>query len=271
MVTVDEAISKGKRMLVYPSMSILFGTIGLGLLLAVSDYPPETFVICLFGGPILAVIYWNYTVTKWRIWAFENVRNVHELRKKAIRHKLLRREGNYFARTEFVNAEQKLQLRRLEKKFLDKDVYHEDLSVTIETQVFFSKPVMVFAYIFSLAILILGIYVAIANTTFIPLYFFLPIGGFLLYKAYKRYSGKAPQLVINALGIRIRDKLLIEWGDIQNDEIIYRREGKNDNHYLAISHVDGYDEILLNDLDITIEELEHKLQVHWFRFEKTHQ
>jgi hypothetical protein len=269
MVSADDAIRKGKKMLVYPTMLIVFLNLIMAFIFASNEFPKWVFIFFFVAAPILGWLYWSFYAPKWRIWAFENVRNVHELKRKAVRHKLLHNDADFSRKTMFVSADQKLQLEKIEKKFLIKDAYNEDLSVTIETQIFFAQHAIAGAYFFSSAVVILGIYVSVSTDSLRPLWLFLPIGGFLLYKAHKRYGAKTPQLVINAIGIRVADETLIEWANIAATAIDTRREGKHDNHYLVISYYNRYEEVCINDLDISLHDLEHCLQVHRFRFEKT--
>ena len=82
IVTVDEAIAKGHRMVNYPVFVIMIGISGLTLYLGSQNFIPEWCIpvgfILSFG---LAWLWWSIMITRWRLWAFDNVRNVHELKK----------------------------------------------------------------------------------------------------------------------------------------------------------------------------------------------
>ncbi|RFZ83439.1 hypothetical protein DYU05_15010 [Mucilaginibacter terrenus] len=80
-VTVDEALARGKRTINYPVLVITFGCIFLPfILMPIFDLPGWTAVPGFAAGFLLAWLWWSITITQWRIWAFDNVRNVHELK-----------------------------------------------------------------------------------------------------------------------------------------------------------------------------------------------
>jgi hypothetical protein len=49
-------------------------------------------------------------ITKWRVWAFENVRNVHELKKRAIQEKLISADSSIFEKTEIRTERQEIKV-----------------------------------------------------------------------------------------------------------------------------------------------------------------
>lgn len=84
-ITVNEAIRKGKVKLVYLPSSIIVGFIGLGLLFKENQFIGEWILLLSFiAGIVLAWLTWSYFVNDWKIWAYENVRNIHELQRKAV-------------------------------------------------------------------------------------------------------------------------------------------------------------------------------------------
>lgn len=82
-VSVDEALVKGRQMVTQPVQTIIVGGVILTILMGwwklipVWGYPVG-FLISL----ALALLWWSVSVTTWRLWAFEHVRNVHELKKR---------------------------------------------------------------------------------------------------------------------------------------------------------------------------------------------
>jgi hypothetical protein len=65
---------------------------------------------------VFAWLIWLFMITKWRIWAFQNVRNVHELKKRAIIEILIWEVGNFFEKTEIRSNHDKIKLKQLEVK-----------------------------------------------------------------------------------------------------------------------------------------------------------
>jgi hypothetical protein len=51
-------------------------------------------------------------ITKWRLWAFENVRNVHELKERAVQAKLIWPDHSIFEKMEIRSASDKERWRK---------------------------------------------------------------------------------------------------------------------------------------------------------------
>lgn len=133
-VTVDEAISKGHRMVNYPVMVIVFGTIGITLYLGSQKLIPVCgFLLGFILTFVFAWLWWSFMITKWRLWAFDNVRNVHELKKRAIQEKLIWSNNSFFEKTEIRTVTDKDKLNTLSNKFNQEDVFLDDLTIANET------------------------------------------------------------------------------------------------------------------------------------------
>lgn len=80
------------------------------------------------------------------------MRNVHELKKRAIQEKLIWNDGNIFEKTEIRSTEDK---SKLEKKFEQEDEYREDYFLPPKTEIHYSKT---YSYIeLGISILIIGV------------------------------------------------------------------------------------------------------------------
>jgi hypothetical protein len=121
-VTIDQAISRGTRVVNGP----------VWLILAV---PAVVLVVCRyylhvdtnsrrFGIPFLilftacftaAWLWWSFAVPKWRLWAYERVDNIPELKRRAVAAMLIWPDGSIFSRTEIKSAEHAQRERRLEE------------------------------------------------------------------------------------------------------------------------------------------------------------
>ena len=53
-------------------------------------------------------------------------------------------EMDWFEKTEFKTLQEKTKLKSLEKKFLEKDIYKDDLSVPKQTIIYYSKTSLIF-------------------------------------------------------------------------------------------------------------------------------
>jgi hypothetical protein len=108
-VTVDEAIERGHRLITYPVVGLLLGPTGLGVYLALAQrMPPWTMAAGFVLGCGLGWLYWSVMITKWRLWAFGHVRNVHELKKRAVQEQLIQADGSLVEKTEIRTARDKV-------------------------------------------------------------------------------------------------------------------------------------------------------------------
>jgi hypothetical protein len=144
-VSIDKALQRGHEMLSYPVWIIMFGCLGICFYLGIKGILskwiiPIGFVLAF----VLGWLYWSFMVTRWRLWAFENVRNVHELKKRAVLEKLIWPDNSIFEKTEIRTSSQKFKWDLLKNKFSIDDVFIEDLSIPNETLVFYSKDKSLF-------------------------------------------------------------------------------------------------------------------------------
>lgn len=262
-VTVEQALSKGRWKLKYLPMITIFGCIGGGFYLSDQE---------VFGGWIIPLgfvlgfslgwIVWSYFVMEWKIWAYENVRNVHELQRKAVEEKLIWDSGSWFEKTEFKNYQQRQKLKQLEKKFLEKDIYKDDISVPKETIIYYSRITIVFTLVVGIGIGLLGSYLLSGKEYFGIILF--GIGLYMIYVQINKLRDKGPQIVINDKGIKLKNENLISWSSIHDDRVYSERKGKSTTNYLAFND----EEIEIDDLAIKFEELEKLLHVYRVRYEK---
>ncbi len=268
-ISVEEAISKGKIKLVYLPMILLFLSIGIGIYLK-SIGIIENWMIAVFvvGGFLLSWLAWSFLVVEWKIWAFENVRNVHELKRKAIQNNLIWKDDSWFNKTEIINYEQKQKLKLIERKFLEKDVYHDDITVPKETQIHYSKATIAFGIVFGIIFLSVGIYVLMENSKDYYYLFFLGLGLYFFYNSIPKLMNNQPQIIINFKGIQFDKSSLMEWEFIDNEYIDVRRSGKHVNCYLVFKYRNEHQEYHIDELAITPEKLEQIMRVYRVRFEK---
>lgn len=62
----------------------------------------------------LAWLAWSLLVPRWRVWAYERVENLDELKMQGIAAGLIWREGHLLERTEIRTRDQRRRLRELE-------------------------------------------------------------------------------------------------------------------------------------------------------------
>jgi len=261
-ITVEQALSKGRWQLKHLPMIVTFAIIGIGFYLSYAQIF-EGWIIALgfISGFVSGWLVWSYYVNRWKIWAYENVRNVHELQRKAVEEKLIWKSGSWFEKTEFKDYEQKQKLKYLEKKFLEKDVYKDDISVPKETIIYNSKIIILFSLLLGLGMLVMGIYLLHEEHYFG--FFFIGLSVYSAYTQIKKLLDKGPQIIINAEGIKVKDEKLVKWKNIKNDRVFVETRGKNSTTYLAFND----EKINIGELDIKTKKLENLLHVYRVRYE----
>ena len=249
-VTVDKAISKGHIMVNFPVMVIMFGIIGLTLYLGVQKLIPTWgFPVGFVFAFVFSWLCWSFMITKWRIWAFENVRNVHELKKRAIQEKLIWADGNIFEKTEIRTAADKEKLNSLKDKFLQDDLFEDDLTVGNETIIYYSKAGNFLEMLIMLVCLGFGIYVLLKTDSYIFGSILSIVGAYFSFKEYKQATNKEPQIIINDKGIKTISTKFYNWKNIKNAEVISENYGRDVHFYLIYDHPNGSERLQIDDYD----------------------
>jgi hypothetical protein len=121
-VTIDQAISHGTRIvnlpvfafLCTPAVVLVGGRHTLARLVGEDAF--SIAVVILFCVCFIAAwLWWSVQVPKWRLWAYEHVENIPELKRRAIEAQLIWPDGSIFARTEIKSAAHAARERELEK------------------------------------------------------------------------------------------------------------------------------------------------------------
>lgn len=262
-VTVDEAIEKGRLQLKFLPFVVTFGCIGAGIYLAVQGiYPIWIALVGFLVGFLSGWLVWSYFVMKWKIWAYENVRNINELQRKAVEEKLIWETGSWFEKTEFKDYQQKQKLKQLEKKFLEKDVYNDDSTVIEETVIVFCTTTVVILLLMYLMIGLAGAWILFTKE-YIGLAP-LALGIYLSYNQIKKLIDTKPQIIISERGIKLKQEDFISWDKIHNDRIYNESNGKSTTTYLIFNE----EKIVIGEMNIKQNELENLLHVYRVRYEK---
>lgn len=262
-VSVEQALRKGRWQLKYLPMIATFGCVGGGFFLSDQNiFDGWIIPVGFLVGFSMGWLVWSYFVMEWKIWAYENVRNIHELQRKAVDEKLIWANGSWFEKTEFKNYEQKQRLKQLDKKFLEKDIFKDDISVPKETIIYYSRITILVLLILFLGISFLGTYLLFEKEYFGLV--LLILGLFLSFDQVKKLNDKAPQITLNDKGIKLKNENLISWNRIYNDRVFNQSNGKSSTSYLAFND----EKIAIDELAIKFNELENLLHVYRVRYEK---
>ncbi|MGB6268833.1 MAG: hypothetical protein WBF67_07450 [Olleya sp.] len=271
-VSVKKAIIRGQLTVNIPVFIILIGTPFVMLLIAeIIDFPDWLGLIGLFLGIILAWIAWSILITKWRIWAFSNVRNIHQLRRQAIQKKLIWETGTTFERTEYRSKKDIIILKKLEEKFNIDDIFEEDPNIPEEIKIYYSIATALFVILFLTFGLIAGVYF-IFNDSILKICFgiFLTvISLFVIKQNIKNVMNRKPQIIINAEGIKTNNEDFKSWISIYDEQVLTEGLGSYPINYLVFSDDSyNYTKIDLNNLTTSPSKLENILRTYRIRFNK---
>lgn len=121
-MTPQKAIMRGQLVVNVPVMIVMFA-VAVGLYQLSSNklihplvFLPGTILI----SPLVAWVYWSFSITYWRIWAFSNVDDPLELKRMAVDGGLIWKDGSFFERTEIRTTKQKALIFELEKRIREK-------------------------------------------------------------------------------------------------------------------------------------------------------
>lgn len=258
----------------YPAIVIMLGIMVISIFLGAKKLLPFWIMpVGFLFSFIAAWLYWSIVITKWRIWAFENVSNVHDLKKKAIQHKLIWKDGSIFEKTEIRTQRDKEKLIELVSKFEKQDSFKEDFSIPRKTEIYFSKSTNFIELIVSIGIIAVGFYLINIGTTggYVIGAVMLLIGLFSSSKHFKRFSNSEPQIIIDKNGIQTGPNEIYNWSEISNEEVIIEGYGKSAKSYLIFNFGDNeYEKILIEDLNISNFDLENAIRTHRIRNNKNY-
>jgi hypothetical protein len=122
-VTIDQAINRG-TLVVNGPVWLLLATPAIALVLA-RDYLHFDVNGRVFGIAVLALfvlcfvaawLWWSVQVPKWRLWAYERVDDIPELKRRAIGAGLTWPDDSIFSRTEIKSAAHAARERELESR-----------------------------------------------------------------------------------------------------------------------------------------------------------
>jgi uncharacterized membrane protein YciS (DUF1049 family) len=200
-ISINKAINRGHLIVNIPVFISMFGIPSLAFFLSHKNLIPNWGIgISFIIGFIAAWLVWSLMITKWRIWAFENVRNVHELKKRAIAEKLIWNDGKIFEKTEIRSSNQKRKLKLLENKFEKNDIFKEDFLAPKSKTIYYSKTTNLSQMFIMIACSILGIYLILDSESYIIGSLFIIGGIYYAYKHFKKSTITEPQVKINDKG-----------------------------------------------------------------------
>lgn len=264
-VSVEEAIHKGKRMIQLPLYGILFGG-ALVCTLTLLYFSLSFFIpFGLLASIIAAIFHRSIAVVKWRLWAFENVRNVHELKQQAILLKFIVDDNSIIKTYEINSARDKKKWERLQEKFKLPDIFTDDLSIPAETSIYNSK----FGSLFMLPFFIILMGWAVSLIFIRPAIPFILLSILLLFlfgwlsaMLIKRAFDKTPKLTLSNEGISTAKTPFYKWAEITNEKTISKDGVKTTADYLTYNCPDGTIQTELTPLATSRSKIDKLIRVY---------
>jgi len=246
-ISVDKAIKRGKLVLLNWVLSyVVFMTIALFTLLL--EYPAWIFLTLFFSSMVASTLITAFLINKWKYWAFGNVSNVHELKKRAVAARLISENDKLFEDIE-QNINNDKKYWDIKQKFLQDDIFVDDLSVPSETYIYHSKSLIYFYFFIALFTIAGNVYVFTHNilasviTALIVVMIFLQLN-------VKKLKRKRPQIILNDKGIETVSAGFASWENIKNEQVFVVSAGKNTKYYLNYEISEVQESVLLTGLNI---------------------
>ena len=270
-VSVDEAIRKGHRIVTYPSIAIMVGVAGVSVYAGTKHLLPGWSILMgVLVAFVGAWLYWSWKITKWRLWAFENVGDLRELKKRAVLENLIWEQGSWFEKTEIRSAAENRKWQKLKNRVQVKEVFQDDLSIPSESVIRFSKGKMLVEMALILIVVFLSIYFLYNNENGRFFWMLIIVLGIIrMFKRYRQSRNKNPQLILNEKGIETVAEGFTPWKNVFDEEVVGERSGKTSSYYLTYHNQRGIQKLMIDDLDTDYNRLMHLLKVYRGRYENT--
>jgi len=125
-LSIDEAISRGIRrvnvpvwgLLCVPAVLYVLGKGALERRLGANAFA-IVILLAFLACFTAAWLWWSVSLPKWRLWAYERVDDIPELKRRAVAAQLMWPDGSIFSRTEIksaAHAARESELERLQSR-----------------------------------------------------------------------------------------------------------------------------------------------------------
>lgn len=266
-ISVEKAIDFGKKRVHNPSYIFLFSGFLVTFSLTTNlftkkgilpvEYIPVGFLLTI----VLTVFVSNKLISKWKLWAFENVRNVHELKRRAIQERLLYHNSSFMEKMEFKSSKERKQWKEILLKFEQEDVLTENLKIAKETKIYYSIKKTLFKSFCYLIMTCFFILLAFDNEFSIITVIFTLGGFYLFFSKIRKLFNREPQLTINEKGIRQKSSEIMKWKNINNEQII----ANSNTSSLFFTFRNEENLIDIKDFDITKNNLKELIETNRIR------
>lgn len=117
-ISAKAAIARAAWMVNYPvAAALVFPMIAAGA--AAALWRPNAILLAISNGLLAGLLFgwlvWAALVPQWRLWAYQRVLDVAELKRLAVEANLIWPEGHFFEKTEIRSAALRRRLELLER------------------------------------------------------------------------------------------------------------------------------------------------------------
>ena len=265
-VTVEAALKRGRLMLSTAPVAVLILLLVAAVVVGPRfGLPAWTIVIALPLSILLAWLTWSVLVTRWRILALLNVRNTQELFETAVAEKLIWPEGSWFQRTEIRTAGQRATLEALGVRLGTPDVWNDYTEVPDVTEIRWSRNELIVISVTMIVIALVGVYLIIKDPSNITGWGMIGIAVFVGGMDVRKLSDRRTRIRLDDQGITLLDQPCIPWETITEDRVTVKGSGRSSHTALEFRHPNGAEEIRIDQMDLSKDELRHRLRVYRFR------
>lgn len=292
LISVDQALLKGRQMLLLPRILMI---IGLFLFL----FPLVLLFMALTGGPglsqntrlafgavlildfvvffYLPFLFWSKRTTRWKLWAFSHVNDVDELKKAARSAALCAGHGTFMDNIQIQSSAEREEWRTLQQRTGAPDTFVDDTGTEPETILYYATPRLLINIFFCLMIVALGIlleYLAFKPNTSTIVYF---IGAllilsplYLIIRTLINLFRHQPRIILNDKGIFTVETGFISWDNVFNEKVEVVDQGRRGvKRSLHFQYPGGLANIEITDYTKR-RELEGLMRVYKGRFKAGH-
>ncbi len=266
-ITVKQALERGRKMLNVPSSVVPKVIIGIMVLLAVLKVVDWQYA--LFSAPmsllLFPLFYRSFMITKWKLWSYEKVRNIHELKAKAVMMGIISEDTGFLEKL-FRTAAAESRLKELEEKFSVPDLFSDQNQVPEETTFLYKVNNLI------LPVLMIILCVAVSLNCFLKndkviASISLIAASWILIQFIRKRKEKAMYLTLNDKGIGTFNHPFIPWDEISGEKIIRGKVDDPADFYLVFNTPFGEESIGIDNLSVKPAEILDLLKIYRERFE----
>lgn len=138
-VTIQEAIRMGRARIWLPLRAMFIITAAIAILLLIAGYGWVSLLIIVAG---ICCMVWHAGKKRieWRLWAYQNVADIHQLQRSAELAAILKLHS--YNKTGATKGKQADELKKLIARFDEEQVFEDDVSVPQETVI---RPSSIFS------------------------------------------------------------------------------------------------------------------------------